>query len=278
MEGAYEELPASRRGATASPASENTYRITHYSYLPKRVQRSDTHVPSLEVVAPSDFYLWPLALPLLPILKRRAGALTRSTRASSSDLLLNGLGTSTNFCPSLLLSYHCYHFTQSIICFTDNNNDIDAFGPSLRPLSATLLSANLFGAQILPCGWRLASTPRPALRSDYLSTHRHRPLSDTLIFRAYSYRSASILLSIVNDNGLRHRRRRSYSSMPSYGSLHSPSLKKHNIMDQRRGPRFSFGHIIGDPFALATLSISLVREDCSLPSIEHTLTVRSLRG
>ncbi len=29
-------------------------------------------------------------------------------------------------------------------------------------------------------------------------------------------------------------------------------------MDNRRGGKFSFGHIIGDPFALATISIAIV--------------------
>ena len=29
-------------------------------------------------------------------------------------------------------------------------------------------------------------------------------------------------------------------------------------MDRRRGGRFNFGHIIGDPFALATISIAIV--------------------
>lgn len=48
--------------------------------------------------------------------------------------------------------------------------------------------------------------------------------------------------------------------MPSYGSLHSPSLRK---MDQSRmgygGRRgIKLGNIIGDPFALATISIALV--------------------
>jgi len=46
--------------------------------------------------------------------------------------------------------------------------------------------------------------------------------------------------------------------MPSYGSLHSPSLRKHNMLEPRRGGKFNFGRIIGDPFALATISISLV--------------------
>ncbi|OAA60234.1 high osmolarity signaling protein [Niveomyces insectorum RCEF 264] len=47
--------------------------------------------------------------------------------------------------------------------------------------------------------------------------------------------------------------------MPSYGSLHSPSLRK---MEQSRGPQYgrrkgiSVSNIIGDPFALATISIS----------------------
>jgi hypothetical protein len=55
--------------------------------------------------------------------------------------------------------------------------------------------------------------------------------------------------------------------MPSYGSLQSPSLQKHNIMDQRRGPRFNFGHIIGDPFALVTLAIGLVRNAAACLSV-----------
>ncbi|KIV85152.1 hypothetical protein PV11_00884 [Exophiala sideris] len=46
--------------------------------------------------------------------------------------------------------------------------------------------------------------------------------------------------------------------MPSYGSLHSPSLKKHNMLEAQRGGRFDFGYIVGDPFALATISISLL--------------------
>ncbi|KAI0476197.1 osmosensor protein [Xylariaceae sp. FL0804] len=44
--------------------------------------------------------------------------------------------------------------------------------------------------------------------------------------------------------------------MPSYGSLHSPSLRKmdHRTSYGRRG--ISMGNIVGDPFALATISIS----------------------
>lgn len=69
--------------------------------------------------------------------------------------------------------------------------------------------------------------------------------------------------------------------MPSYGSLHSPSLRKMNgnleegSSRERRGTGHSFrfgrtskpentdiadcpGHIVGDPFALATISIAYV--------------------
>ncbi|CAK7272830.1 Transmembrane osmosensor [Sporothrix epigloea] len=46
--------------------------------------------------------------------------------------------------------------------------------------------------------------------------------------------------------------------MPSYGSLHSPSLRKMDQSRRQYGRRngISFGNIIGDPFALATISIS----------------------
>jgi SHO1 osmosensor len=45
--------------------------------------------------------------------------------------------------------------------------------------------------------------------------------------------------------------------MPSYGNLSTPSLRK---MENGYGQRstFSVGRIIGDPFALATISISIV--------------------
>ncbi|KAL2404033.1 High osmolarity signaling protein sho1 [Exophiala dermatitidis] len=46
--------------------------------------------------------------------------------------------------------------------------------------------------------------------------------------------------------------------MPTYGTPYSPSLKKHNMLEARRGNRVDFGHIVGDPFALATISISLL--------------------
>jgi SHO1 osmosensor len=52
--------------------------------------------------------------------------------------------------------------------------------------------------------------------------------------------------------------------MPSYGSLHSPSLRKMNGQMDMNGRRtsgmrsMSMDNIIGDPFALATISISVV--------------------
>ncbi|KAK1758017.1 hypothetical protein QBC47DRAFT_132207 [Echria macrotheca] len=45
--------------------------------------------------------------------------------------------------------------------------------------------------------------------------------------------------------------------MPSYGSLHSPSLRKmENSRAQYGRKRMSLGNVIGDPFALATISIA----------------------
>lgn len=52
--------------------------------------------------------------------------------------------------------------------------------------------------------------------------------------------------------------------MPSYGSLHSPSLRKMNGGMDSKGRRtagmrgMSMDNILGDPFALATLSIGVV--------------------
>ena len=54
--------------------------------------------------------------------------------------------------------------------------------------------------------------------------------------------------------------------MPFYASIPSPSIRKMNGQDpssQRGGPyggghRFDFGNVAGDPFALATISVSVV--------------------
>lgn len=62
--------------------------------------------------------------------------------------------------------------------------------------------------------------------------------------------------------------------MQSYASLHSPSLRKMNGQDHSsRGrpfnhkARFDFGNVIGDPFALATVSIGLVSRSLDLPFV-----------
>lgn len=52
--------------------------------------------------------------------------------------------------------------------------------------------------------------------------------------------------------------------MPTYGSLHSPSLRKAtggmDMKGRRSSNSISMDNIIGDPFALATISISVVRK------------------
>jgi hypothetical protein len=53
--------------------------------------------------------------------------------------------------------------------------------------------------------------------------------------------------------------RQPFEHMPSYGSIHSPSLRKMEYSRAQYGrKRMSLGNIIGDPFALATLSIATV--------------------
>lgn len=75
--------------------------------------------------------------------------------------------------------------------------------------------------------------------------------------------------------------------MPSYGSLHSPSLRKMNgQMDTTSRRRtagmtgMAMGNIIGDPFALATISIATVREPILNPGLDSSnsqlLTIYSL--
>lgn len=51
--------------------------------------------------------------------------------------------------------------------------------------------------------------------------------------------------------------------MPAYGSLGSPSLRKmENGHGYGQRATFSIGRIIGDPFALATISIGVVSTRC----------------
>jgi SHO1 osmosensor len=56
----------------------------------------------------------------------------------------------------------------------------------------------------------------------------------------------------------------------THSSLDSPSLQKmegnRRDMYSGRKPRFSCGQIIGDPFALATSSIAIVRRQWTLAS------------
>jgi len=55
--------------------------------------------------------------------------------------------------------------------------------------------------------------------------------------------------------------------MPSYGSLHSPSLRKMEQSRVQYGSRkgINMSNIIGDPFALATISIAAVSPAYGLP-------------
>ena len=53
--------------------------------------------------------------------------------------------------------------------------------------------------------------------------------------------------------------------MPSFGSNRSPSLKKMEYNNNGRygSSKFSMGHIVGDPFSLATIGIAIVSLACA---------------
>ena len=71
--------------------------------------------------------------------------------------------------------------------------------------------------------------------------------------------------------------------MVSYGSNRSPSLKKmdYNHNGARyggSGKKFDFGHIVGDPFSLATIAIATVSECLSGWRRHGELTWNRLAG
>jgi hypothetical protein len=79
--------------------------------------------------------------------------------------------------------------------------------------------------------------------------------------------STSILLRQYHSYNTSFEKRAAPTSiflMPSYGSLHSPSLRKMNGGIDSKGRRagavrgMSLDNILGDPFALATISIAVV--------------------
>ena len=60
--------------------------------------------------------------------------------------------------------------------------------------------------------------------------------------------------------------------MPPYGSLHSPSLRKMEHSRAQYGRKsVNLGNIIGDPFALATISISMVSLYLCCPGVGGAL-------
>jgi len=67
--------------------------------------------------------------------------------------------------------------------------------------------------------------------------------------------------------------------MPSFGSKESPSLKKMDYNNNNNnaryggGSKFSMGHIVGDPFSLATIGIALVSRHEQGSQCEEALTV-----
>lgn len=66
--------------------------------------------------------------------------------------------------------------------------------------------------------------------------------------------------------------------MPSYGSLRSPSLRKNMDNGHGYGSRnsFSVGRIIGDPFALATISIAIVSRGVVVAGLSKQLLTSQL--
>ena len=89
--------------------------------------------------------------------------------------------------------------------------------------------------------------------SPLLHLYRHRCISGPLIRNSFLRTTSSSAVAALQPTNI--------ASMPSYGSLHSPSLRKMENSRVQYGSsrkRVSLGNIIGDPFALATISISAV--------------------
>ena len=172
------------------------------------------------------------------------------------------------------------------------NSPVTRLGPALclpTPVAPSSIHAKTAGCWLLHC--RCYSPPRQTCPTAYSRPQAPSSLLAQTLTRRILHVHALLLFSFLlfrfhfhfHSYHSRHRQRptalgpsllppgrppsRAHHLMPSYGSQSTPSLRKmENGHTYGQRSTFSVGRIIGDPFALATISIAIVSAPSRSPS------------